>query len=116
MRPREVLTMNAVTINANDLNWQPAEAYPAGAEEKVLSVGGTMAPRTILLRIPPGWSMEAHSHVFTELHYVLEGEYESQGETYPSGSYRVIPKEVEHGPFTTDTGAVILVTWCELYK
>lgn len=108
--------MNAVTVNANDLNWQPAETYPAGAEQKVLSVGGVMAPRTILLKLPPGWDMKAHSHVFTELHYVLEGEYESLGETYRQGIFRVIPKEVEHGPFTTQEGAIILVTWCEMYK
>jgi anti-sigma factor ChrR (cupin superfamily) len=108
--------MNAVTINVNNLRWHPAEMYPAGAEEKVLSAGSTNEPRTILLRIPPGWGMDAHSHVFTELHYVLEGEYESQGETYPSGTFRVIPKEVEHGPFATKTGAIILVTWCEMYK
>jgi anti-sigma factor ChrR (cupin superfamily) len=107
--------MNAVTINANDLEWRPAKSYPKGTEEKVLSTGGTVAPRTILLKIPVGWRMDAHSHVYTELHYVLEGEYESQGEKFPSGTFRVIPKEVEHGPFITKTGAVIFVTWCEIH-
>lgn len=106
--------MNAVTVNANSLEWHAAEEYPSGAEEKVLSVGGDMAPRTILLKLPPGWVMDSHSHRFTELHYVLEGEYESQGEKYPSGTFRVIPKEVEHGPFSTKTGAIIMVVWCTL--
>jgi anti-sigma factor ChrR (cupin superfamily) len=106
-------SMNAVTVNANDLKWRPAEGYSAGAEEKVLSAGGGMAPRTILLKIPPGWTMDAHSHVFTELHYVLEAEYEIQEKRYPPGTYRVIPKEVKHGPFTTRTGAIVLVTWWE---
>ena len=59
--------------------------------------------------------MDTHSHVYTELHYVLQGEYESQDEKYASGTYRVIPKEVKHGPFTTKTGAIILVTWCEMH-
>lgn len=106
--------MNAVSINANDLKWSSAAEYATGAEEKVLSVGGGMAPRTILLKLPPGWAMDSHSHRFTELHYVLEGEYESQGKKYPSGTFRVIPGEVEHGPFSTKTGAVIMVTWCSL--
>ena len=108
--------MNAVSVNANDLKWRAAENYPVGAEEKVLSVGGGIAPRTILLRLPPGWIMESHSHRFTELHYVLEGEYESQGERYPTGTFRVIPKEVEHGPFSTEKGAVIMVVWCSLQE
>lgn len=98
------------------MKWQAAEGYSAGAEEKVLSVGGGMAPRTILLKIPSGWSMDAHSHIYTELHYVLEGKYESEGETYQSGTFRVIPKEVEHGPFTSKTGAIILITWCSLQE
>ncbi|MCK4462294.1 MAG: cupin domain-containing protein [candidate division Zixibacteria bacterium] len=106
--------MNAVSVNVNDMEWQVSGGYSAGAEEKVLSVGGSIAPRTILLKIPSGWSMDAHSHIHTELHYVLEGEYESKGETYRSGTFRVIPKGVEHGPFASKTGAIILVTWCTL--
>jgi len=106
--------MNTVSVNANDMKWQASESYSAGAEQKVLSIGGSIAPRTILLKIPSGWSMDAHSHIHTELHYVLEGEYESKGETYRSGAFRVIPKAVEHGPFASKTGAIILVTWCTL--
>ncbi len=106
--------MNAVDLNVNNLKWQPAEGYSTGVEAKVLSIGDGVAPRTILLKIPPGWSMESHSHLYTELHYVLEGEYESKGEVYPVGTFRIIQKEVEHGPFTSRTGATILVTWCAL--
>jgi anti-sigma factor ChrR (cupin superfamily) len=109
-----MFVMNAVSINADDLKWEPAAGYSSGAEEKVLSVGGGVAPRTILLKVPPGWSMENHSHRYTELHYVLEGEYESEGKTHRSGTFRVIPKEVKHGPFTTREGAVIMVTWCRI--
>ncbi len=60
--------MNAVNINTNKIEWQASTNYPAGAEEKVLSVGGDMTPRSILLKIPAGWKMNAHSHVFTEIH------------------------------------------------
>jgi anti-sigma factor ChrR (cupin superfamily) len=106
--------MNAVTVNVNDLKWSGAAEYPTGTEEKVLSVGGTVAPRTTMLKLPPGWSMESHSHRFTELHDVLKGQLESQGQTYPAGTFRVIPKEVEHGPFGSETGAIVLVIWCSL--
>ena len=106
--------MKAVSVNIRDLEWSGATEYPAGTEEKVLSIGGSVAPRATMLRLPPGWRMDSHSHRFTELHYVLEGQVESQGRTYPSGTFRVIPKEVEHGPFTAETGAVVLVIWCTL--
>ncbi len=104
--------MNAVSVNVNDIDWQPTTSYPGDAQEKVLSTGGSVAPRTILLKLPPGWSMDRHSHAQTELHYVLEGEYEIGDKTFPAGTFRMIPKEVEHGPFTTRSGAVILVVWC----
>jgi len=106
--------MNAVTVNAGDLEWLGAPGYPGGTEEKVLSVGGSIAPRVTMLKLPPGWKMDAHSHRFTELHYVLEGQLESEGKKYPAGTFRVIPKRVAHGPFSSETGAVVLVIWCSL--
>ena len=53
--------------------------------------------------------MDEHVHVYTELDYVLEGEYESQGKIYPAGAFRMIPKHMNHGPFRTETGAIVLV-------
>ena len=106
--------MKAVSIHVNDLKWSGAPGYPLGTEEKVLSMGGSIAPRTTLLRLPPGWEMDTHSHRFTELHYVLEGQVESQGQKYTAGTFRVIPKGVDHGPFSSETGAVVLVIWCSL--
>ncbi|MFZ5981350.1 MAG: cupin domain-containing protein [Candidatus Zixiibacteriota bacterium] len=106
--------MKPVCIKANDLHWKPAEGYGMGAEEKVLNEGNSVAPRAILLKIPPGWSMDAHSHLNTEMHYILEGQYESQGKKFPAGTFCVIPKEVKHGAYSTKSGAIILVTWCDL--
>lgn len=106
--------MKAISVNVNDLKWGGASEYPTGTQEKVLSVGGSIAPRVTMLRLAPGWKMDSHSHRFTELHYVLEGQVESQGQKYPAGTFRVIPKEVEHGPFGSETGAIVLVIWCLL--
>lgn len=110
----EVFLMNAVNVNVNEMDWQPAMSYPGDAEEKVLSEGGMFTPRTILLRIPPGWSMDRHSHRNTELHFVMEGSYESEEEVHSTGTFRLIPKKIEHGPFSSRDGAVILVVWCAL--
>jgi quercetin dioxygenase-like cupin family protein len=106
--------MNAVSVNTNEIKWQRAQGYAGGTEEKILSVGGSVAPRVTILKFPPGWGMEAHSHRFTELHYVLEGQLESEGNIYPAGTFRIIPKHVAHGPFSSSTGAVVLVIWCSL--
>jgi anti-sigma factor ChrR (cupin superfamily) len=108
--------MDEIDINIINLEWEDAKGYPPGAKQKVLSDGSGSTPRTILLKIPSGWKMNRHGHNYTEQHYVLEGVYESEGLTYPAGSFRVIPKGVDHGPYKTITGAVILVSYCEFHK
>jgi hypothetical protein len=55
--------------------------------------------------------MEGHSHTAVEQHFVLEGEYESEGKVYKAGTYRLIPQHETHGPFKSSQGAVILVIW-----
>jgi len=106
--------MKSISVNTNDLTWSEAPEYPDGTMQKVLSVGGTIAPRTIILKLSPGWEMASHSHRFTELHYVLDGEIESEGKTYAAGTFRVVPESVEHGPFRSKSGAIVLVIWCSL--
>ena len=101
--------MKEIYVSANELEWQPAEGYPAGAMQKVLHDGSDGAPRALLLKMQPGWMMHEHSHVHSEIHYVLEGEYESHNKVYPEGSIRMIPEHADHGPFTTLRGAVVLV-------
>jgi anti-sigma factor ChrR (cupin superfamily) len=103
--------MKAISINTKEIDWQVAEGYPSGSMQKLLHDGLDSAPRSIILKILPGWRMEEHAHVDTELHYVLEGEYQSGDKTYPTGTFRMIPKHTNHGDFTTVRGAVILVVW-----
>ena len=52
--------MNSIDVNINQLDWEDAAGYPAGARQKVLSLGSEMVPRAILLKIPAGWNMESH--------------------------------------------------------
>ena len=78
---------------------------------KVLREGGASEGRTILLKLPPNWEMRSHSHTTLEQHYVLEGAYESQGKVFSAGSYQRIPKKTNHGPFTSRSGAVVLIMW-----
>ena len=108
--------MQEICVNTNDLEWGEMKEYPAGALEKVLHDGSDKVPKSCLVKVGPGWEMDEHSHVFTELHYVLEGEYESQGKIFPAGTFRIVPKHASHGPFKTQTGFTILVIWVELHQ
>jgi len=90
-------------------NWEDASNYPKGTKRKVLRDENNR--KTILLKLPKGFSMGAHSHITTEQHFVLKGEYSSDGETYPVGSYQIFSSGDEHGPFKSENGALILVVW-----
>lgn len=103
--------MGEITYDTDKLEWRPADHYPTGAEVKVLRPGDHAKGRTMLLKLPPNWEMFEHSHTTVEQHFVLEGGYKSQGKLFGPGSYRLIPKETSHGPFTTESGATLLVIW-----
>lgn len=101
--------MNEVSINYHEMDWTEATGYPTGTKMKILREEGSA--KTFLLKLPAGFDMEAHAHMATEQHLVLEGEYESGGQKYGPGTYRFIPSRINHGPFTSKNGAEILVIW-----
>jgi anti-sigma factor ChrR (cupin superfamily) len=101
--------MKELSINYENMEWSEAMGYPAGTKMKLLREAGSA--RTFLLKLPAGFDMEAHAHMASEQHFVLNGEYESDGQTYGVGTYRFIPSHVNHGPFTSKNGAEILVIW-----
>jgi anti-sigma factor ChrR (cupin superfamily) len=109
MAYRQEYVMRELFICADDIDWRPAEGYPEGAMQKSLYDGSDLALRCMLLKVQPGWTMGEHSHIGTEMHYILEGEYSNRGKTFSAGSFAVIPAHTNHGPFNTAQGAVILV-------
>jgi len=106
--------MKELSLNVQKLEWKESHRHAAGAEVKELLSDKDKGITAILLKIEPGWQMSEHGHVLTEIHYVLEGEYESQGKTFSAGAFRVIPKETDHGPFSTRNGATIFVLWVDI--
>ena len=94
----------------NELNWEIAPGYFEGTKRKVLRDDKEKG-QTVLLKLPEGFYMAPHSHVVTEQHLVLEGEYQSGGENYQAGSYQIFSAGEEHGPFESKKGALILVIW-----
>lgn len=99
-----------IIVDCDTLEWQDAgHAYPRDTRFKLLrdDEGG----RTILLELPKGFRMEAHSHTENEQHYVLQGQYELGKRICSEGTYQLIHAEMTHGPFTSEDGAVVLVIW-----
>ena len=103
--------MKELSINYEKMEWEEAQGYPSGTLMKVLRRDEKGEFLTVLLKLAEAFEMEGHSHIGNEQHFVLEGEYESEGRTYRSGSYRLIPRETTHGPFRSEKGAVLLVVW-----
>ena len=100
-------------INIFDaLNWKEATNYPEGTLMKALRDDDN--GKTILLKLPKGFSMPAHSHIMTEQHFVLDGMYTSDNVICPKGSYQLIRAHEDHGPFESKEGALILVIWDKL--
>jgi anti-sigma factor ChrR (cupin superfamily) len=93
----------------DEAGWENADGYPKGTLIKTLRDEDGM--KTILLKLPAGFNTEAHSHIFNEQHFVLKGEYESEGKLYSEGTYRLINAHKNHGPFTSKKGAVVLIIW-----
>jgi len=108
---KEENPMEEITINYEKMKWTDAPGYPEGSKIKILREGGPGEGKTFLRKIKRGFKMEGHSHTTVEQHFVLQGEYESEGRVYKAGTYRLIPKHKTHGPFKSSKGAVILVIW-----
>ena len=101
--------MQEVYVNCHDLEWQDMPSYPPGTKGKILrdDKGG----KTVLLKIPAGFEMPAHSHTTGEQHYVLEGQYRIEDQIYEEGTYHFMPPGDTHGPFKSENGATLLVIW-----
>lgn len=93
----------------DDSNWQNAPEYPDGTRKKVLH--NENGVKTVLLKFPEGFYMEPHSHINAEQHFILKGEYISEGKVFHEGTFRSFKAHENHGPFESKHGALVLVIW-----
>jgi len=49
--------------------------------------------------------------VTTVQHYILEGEYESEGQIYGAGTYRLLPGHADVSPISTANGLTVLMIY-----
>ncbi|MEJ2051123.1 MAG: cupin domain-containing protein [Calditrichota bacterium] len=101
--------MEQLITNYEEMDWEEAEGYPIGSQIKILSEHN--GARTFILNLPPGFAMDAHSHMYNEQHLVLDGSYIGENVTYRKGAYRYIPKHTNHGPYRSETGVTLLIIY-----
>lgn len=93
----------------DDIEWEKAEGYTEGTLRKVLR--DENGCRTVLLKLPKHFHMDAHTHLNAEQHFVIEGSYSINNIPFGKGSYQRIPANEEHGKFESEEGALLLVMW-----
>ena len=100
--------MEATTIHTAEVAWQELTGFPGKGEVKILRDEGGSSARTMIIRIHPGSEITPHAHQAPVQHYVLDGEYESEGSIYAAGTYRLLPGHANVAPIATQNGATIL--------
>ncbi len=96
-------------VYAPAIQWQGSSEFAGTPHVKVLREDRTTGSKTLLVRLAPAGTIDPPTHAGTVQHYVLKGEYESQGVVYQEGTLRVVPKGSKASPITTTTGVTFLV-------
>lgn len=95
-----------IQIKTDELQWR---VFPdvEGVTYKTLRKhpGGGLS---ILLKFDPGARYHGHRHPGGEEYYVIEGELDDLGQTWPRGSYIWHPPGSAHRP-SSKSGCVVLV-------
>jgi len=103
--------MKTNKLYAPEMHWENITLFPGTAEAKVLRDDGPGKAKTMLVRFHPGEAVKPHTHVATVQHYVIEGEYESEGSVYGAGTYRRLPEHTDVGCISTQNGVTILMIY-----
>ena len=102
------------TVEASKVEAIPAPFHETkgSATLKVLNSDQSLGPAVALLTMEPGSEIPRHVHErTTEMSYVLDGDFISEGISHPEGTVISIKPNTVHGPHTTKTGCSVLVTF-----
>jgi Cupin domain. len=111
---RENVMSVTQTLEASKIEAIPAPFPKTKGEAtlKVLNSEQSLGPAVALLIMEPGSEIPRHLHErTTEMSYVLDGDFISEGISYPKGTIFNIKPNTIHGPHTTKTGCSVLVTF-----
>ncbi|QDV20559.1 ChrR Cupin-like domain protein [Gimesia panareensis] len=103
--------MQQQSIYTPDMPWEKLTEFPGEGEVKRLRDQETGKGQTILVRLSAGGQIRPHAHTTGVQHYVLEGEYESEGKIYGAGTYRLLPGHENVADISTQNGVTILMIY-----
>jgi anti-sigma factor ChrR (cupin superfamily) len=107
-----VMSVTTVEVSKIDAIPAPFPKTKGTATLKVLNSEQSLGPAVALLTMEPGSEVPRHLHErTTEMSYVLDGDFISEGVSYPKGTMFNIKPNTPHGPHTTKTGCSVLVTF-----
>jgi anti-sigma factor ChrR (cupin superfamily) len=113
-KAKEKLMSATQTVEASKIEAIPAPFPKTKGEAtlKVLNSDQSLGPAVALLIMEPGSEIPRHLHErTTEMSYVLDGDFISEGVSYTKGTILNIKPNTIHGPHTTKTGCSVLVTF-----
>jgi CBS domain-containing protein len=93
-----------------DIVGEPSALLPGDATVATLRDDSKSGATTLLVRLPPGGRIEAQVLFGEVQHFVLSGQYESEGTQFRAGTYRLVPKG-EVPAITSHEGAVFLLIY-----
>jgi hypothetical protein len=65
----------------------------------------------MVVRLPAGGEILPHNHLGVVQHFVIEGQYETQGKTFETGCYHLFPKNAEVSKISTKNGVTIMMIY-----
>jgi anti-sigma factor ChrR (cupin superfamily) len=103
--------MEPRTVYIPEIEWRELTEFPGKGQIKMLRDEGPSKAKSMLIRLHAGGEITPHAHVTTVQHYILEGEYESEGQIYGAGTYRLLPGHANVSPISTANGVTMLMIY-----
>ena len=103
--------MEAHTVYLPEMEWRELTAFPGKGQIKMLRDEGPNRAKSMLIRLHAGGVITPHAHITTVQHYILEGEYESEGQIYGAGSYRLLLGHANVASISTENGCTLLMIY-----
>jgi len=105
--PSKTLTGSA--YRTAEMSWQEMRGFPSGVEVKILRMDFRSGAKTILVKMPPGGQILSHRHETVVQHFIVEGGYETAGQVFNTGTYRLIPQDTDIPSIDAKNGVTFLL-------
>jgi len=103
--------MEPRAVYVPEIEWRELTEFPGKGQIKMLRDEGPSKVKSMLIRLHAGGEIVPHAHTTTVQHYVLEGEYESEGQIYGAETYRLLPGHANVSTISTAHGTTILMIY-----